>query len=457
MFKNKKIHMLGIGGISMSGIAKILLSFDCKITGYDIADTDVTKDLEKHGIKVYFDENYKAIDDADIIVYTAAIKDDNSQMKYAKKQGKEMYERSTFLGLMMKDYKNVICISGTHGKSTTTGMVSSIFMEAKLNPTIQIGAMLPLIGGNEHVGGKDYFIAESCEYVDSFLQFYPTAEIILNIDDDHLDYFKNINNIIKSFKKYTELLPEDGKLVINNDDSNTLKATKDYNNKITYGIKKDANIMAKNISFDENGHPIYDLYIEGEKKCQIHLGVSGNHNVYNSLAAIAMSIQYDIDLETIKNALSEYHGVGRRFEYLGTYNGANVYDDYAHHPSEIKTTVESVKKTKHKENWAIFQAHTFSRTKEHLQEFADVLTNFDHVVIAKIYPAREINTFNVHEEDIVSLIKANGNENVTYIDDFDKIVDYLKENVKKDDLVITIGAGPVNEVANKLVKSELNS
>ena len=452
MFNNKKIHMLGIGGISMSGIAKILLSFDCTVTGYDAHKSLNTEDLEKKGIKVYYEDNLKAIEDADIIVYTAAIKDDDPNMVYAKEKNKEIYERSTFLGLMMKDYENVICISGTHGKSTTTGMISSIFMEAGLNPTIQIGAMLPLIGGNEHVGSKKYFIAEACEYVDSFLEFFPTAEVILNIDDDHLDYFKNLDNIIKSFKKYTTLLPEDGKLVINGDDQNTLKATEDVKNKITYGINTNADIMAKNIEFDEYGHPIYDLIIKGKNLGKIHLGVSGNHNVYNSLASIAMCLEYNISIDVMQKALNEYRGVGRRFEYLGNCNGAKIYDDYAHHPSEIKTTLESVKKTKHNENWAVFQGHTFSRTKEHLKEFASVLSGFDHIVIAKIYPAREINTFNVHEEDLVKLIKENGNDKVIYIDSFEDIEKYLKDNIKKNDLVITIGAGPINEVANNLVK-----
>ena len=451
MFTNKTIHMIGIGGISMSGIAEILLSFNCKITGYDLTETDITKHLNDLGIKVNYEPNIENVEKADVIVYTAAIPEDHEELVYAKENNKELYERSTFLGLLMKEYKNVLCISGTHGKSTTTGMVSSIFMEANLNPTIMIGAMLPIIGGNNHVGSKEYFIAESCEYVDSFLEFFPTSEIILDIDDDHLDYFGNINNIINSFKRFTTLLPEDGILVYNNDDENTLMAVKDKEKKISYGIDNISSYMAKNIKYDKYGHGIYDLYIHNNYVTEIHLGVSGIHNIYNSLAAIALSNQYISDIEVMKKALNNYTGVGRRFEFIGEYNKASVYDDYAHHPSEIKTTVDSVKKTEHKESWAVFQSHTYSRTKDHLEEFAKILSEFDHIVIATIYPAREENIYNVKEEDLVKLIKENGNQNVVYIDDFNKIVDYLKENVKENDLVITIGAGNANKIGKMLV------
>lgn len=454
MFNNKKIHFIGIGGISMSGIAEILLSFNCKISGYDIKESDITKNLSEKGIDISYTYNLENIDNADIVVYTAAIKDDNKEFSYAKKINKEMYERGVFLGLMMKEYQNVICISGTHGKSTTTGMISTVFTKLGFDPTIQIGAMLPLINGNSRVGSKDYFIAEACEYVDSFLNFFPTSEVILNIDEDHLDYFHNLDNIINSFKRYTTLLPKDGNLIINADDENTLIATKDFNNKTTFGIQNQANFMAKNIIFDNFGHPIYDLYINNVYFDKVSLSVSGYHNVYNSLAAIALCSKYIDNIKDIITALVDYSGVGRRFEFLGKYNNALIYDDYAHHPSEIETTYQSVKNTPHNKNFAIFQSHTYSRTKDHLESFAKVLSKFDNVVIATIYPAREQNIYNVKEEDLVNLIKANGNNNVTYIDSFDKIKDYIKENVKDNDLVISIGAGPINEVTKSLVNNK---
>jgi len=322
-----------------------------------------------------------------------------------------------------------------------------------MDPTIQLGATLPIIGGNARIGGKEYFIAEACEYVDSFLSFFPTAEIILNIDNDHLDYFKNLDNIIKSFNRYTKLLPENGYLVVNNDDENTLMAAKDMEKKITFGIENTSNYMAKNIEFNEYGHPKYDLFVNNKLETKVELSVSGKHNVLNSLAAIALSHQYIENLNVIIDALKEYRGVGRRFELLGKINdNILVYDDYAHHPSEIATTYESVKKTKHNHNFAIFQSHTYSRTKDHLEDFAKVLSGFDNVIIAPIYPAREENIYNVKEDDLVNLIKENGNDNVIYIDSFEKIEKHIKEVVKDNDLVITIGAGPVNEVAKNLVK-----
>ena len=453
MFENKKIHMIGIGGVSMSGIADILLSFNCTITGYDAKENDLTKKLVLKGVNICYEPCIENVDNADIIVYTAAIKDDNPELAHAKKTNKELYERSTFFGLMMKSYKNVLCISGTHGKSTTTGMVSTIFVKADMDPTIQLGATLPIIGGNARIGGKEFFIAEACEYVDSFLSFFPTAEVILNVDNDHLDYFGNLDNIIKSFNRYTKLLPENGYLVVNNDDENSLMACKDAEKKITYGIENTSAYMAKNIEFDEYGHPRYDLYVNNTFELKVELSVSGKHNVYNSLAAIALSHQYINDLKVIVEALKDYTGVGRRFELLGKINdNVLVYDDYAHHPSEIATTLESVKKTKHNKNIAIFQPHTYSRTKDHLEEFAKVLSGFDNIIIATIYAAREENIYGVSEDQLVKLIKENGNDNVRYIDSFEKIEEYIKENIDDNDLVITIGAGPVNEVAKNLVK-----
>jgi len=355
--------------------------------------------------------------------------------------------------LITKEYQNVICISGTHGKSTTTGMVASCFLEDDKNPTIQIGAFLPKINSNFYVGGNEYFIMEACEYVDSFLSFYPTSEIILNVDNDHLDYFGNLTNIKKSFSKFTQLLPQNGNLILNSDDKNTMDLEIPKNvNTLTYGINNNANLIAKNISYDELGHPEFDVFYNDELYAHIKLSVLGNHNIYNALATICMCIMHNVKKDSIIKGLENYRGVERRFEFLGTYKeNILVYDDYAHHPTEINSTLKSAKSIKCNQNWAIFQSHTFSRTKEHLEEFANVLKEFDNIIIAPIYPAREINIYNVKEEDLVNLIKPY-NDNVQYIDSFDKIVDYLKENTKENDLVITIGAGPVNEVANKLVK-----
>lgn len=448
MFENKKIHMIGIGGISMSGIAEILLTFNCKITGFDAQESDITKKLIKNGVDVNYDINLENVKNADIVVYTAAIKEDHEELVFARSNNIETYERSKFLGLLMKEYKNVICISGTHGKSTTTGMISEVFLKAGLNPTIQIGAILPIIHGNFYVGNKDFFIAESCEYHDSFLDFYPTCEGILNIDDDHLDYFKNLDNIISSFRKSTDNISKDGYLIVNNDNLNALKACSGKNY-VTYGIENESNYMAKNIQ-NIDGLYEYDLYIDGENKGTVELGVRGMHNVYNSLCAIAICHKYINDLVLIKDAIGDYHGVNRRFEYLGKYKGAFVYDDYAHHPSEIKTTVESVKSVKHNKDYAIFMPHTYSRTKDHLKEFAEVLSKFDNVIIAPIYAARESNIYGVKEEDLVTLIKKN-NTNAIFLDTNEKMEKYLNDNIKENDLIISIGAGPIDKFTKCLV------
>ena len=450
MYENKKIHLIGIGGISMSSIALMLKNMKASVTGSDMQETNITKSLIEKGITVLYGHHEELIEKADIIVYTAAIHENDPERITAKALNKPTYERAEFLGILMKEFKNSLCVSGTHGKSTTTGMLSLIFLEAGIKPTIQVGAILPEINGNTYLGGHEYFIMEACEYVDSFLHFHPTSAIITNIDNDHLDYFKNLDNIKSSFYKYVSLLPKEGFLVKNNDDVNSNELEKHTKaNIITYGINNNSNYMAKNITCDNLGHYSYDLYKDNTYLINIKLNINGYHNIYNSMAAFALSHEYILDINVIKEALEKYHGVGRRFEYLGKINGAYIYDDYAHHPSEIKTTLESVKSVKHNESWAVFQSHTFSRTKEHLDEFAKVLAKFDHTIIAKIYPAREINTFNVSEEMLVDKIKIS-NPNVIYIDDFDKIVDYLKENIKEEDLIITIGAGPINYVSQKL-------
>ena len=446
MYKDKTIHFIGIGGISMSGIAEIIQSMGAIVTGSDMQESKVVKALEEKGIKITIGTNPDNIDASDMVVYTAAISEDNEELKRARELKKPTFERAEFLGELTKEYKHVLCISGTHGKSTTTGMISSVFLEAKLPTTIQIGAILPKINANYYVGGHDYFIMEACEYKDSFLSFCPTSAIVLNIDDDHLDYFKNLDNIKVSFTKYIHKLPKNGNLIINRDDENTMSLELPDTNIYTYGINSDADLVAKNITYDELGHPIFDVYFKNELYLSLHLSVLGKHNIYNALASVLMCLVHNVDKEAIIKGINEYHGVERRFEYIGKYkDNILVYDDYAHHPTEITSTYNAAKSIKCHQNWAIFQSHTYSRTKEHLEEFASILKKFDNIIIAPIYPARETNIYNVKEEDLVELIKKD-NPNVCYIPTFEKIVKYLKENVQDNDLVLTIGAGPVNEV-----------
>ena len=452
----QNIHLIGIGGASMYAIAAMLKHDGKNVTGSDMQESEHTKYLESIGIKVVIGHQVELIQNADLVIYTAAIHDDDVELSYARSHGIEAVERAVFLGEYTKQYENLICISGTHGKSTTTSMVASVFLEAGLNPTINIGASLQKIHGNYYIGGKKYFILEACEYVDSFLHFHPTSEIILNIDDDHLDYFKTVENTKKSFQKYIDLLPKNGFLVVNIDDENIDDLTLNHDHLLTYGIQHDANLMAKNICYSELGFPTFDVYFNHEYLDTFTLGVLGRHNVLNALATIAMGINYHIDLEVVKKALKEFHGVGRRFEYLGEYNGAHVFDDFAHHPTEIASTYDSSKSIKHHETWAVFQSHTYSRTFEHLQEFANILSKFDHVIICDIYPARETNIWNVKEDDLVKLIQKE-NPNVIHIPTYDKIALYLMEHVQPNDLILTIGAGPVNQVAKLILNQKVSN
>lgn len=447
----QNIYMIGIGGASMYAIAAQLKADKKNVMGSDAQESDNTIYLKSIGIPVTNKSDIEKVKNADLVIYTAAISDENEELKFARNNNIECVDRATFLGEYTKDYDNLICISGTHGKSTTTSMIASIFLEAKLNPTIQIGAHLNKINGNYYIGDKKYFILEACEYVDSFLHFHPTSEVILNIDNDHLDYFKNLDNIKKSFRKYVELLPSNGCLVVNVDDENTSDVRNITSNTITYGIKNEyAKVQAKNIVFSDLGFPEFDVYIDNIFYDHFSLSVLGYHNVLNALAAISISYNYKIDKEIVKKALIEFKGVGRRFEYLGEYNKAQIFDDFAHHPTEIASTYNSSQSIKHNETWAVFQSHTYSRTYEHLEEFAQVLAKFDHVIICDIYPAREENIWGVKESELVDLISKK-NKNVIHIPTYSEIALYLKENVKENDLILTIGAGPINKVAKYLL------
>lgn len=447
----KNIHLIGIGGASMYAIAAQLHNDGKSISGSDMQESDNTTYLKSIGINVTIGHDLKLLENIDLVIYTAAIDQSDPELVYARNNNIECVERAVFLGEYTKAYENLICISGTHGKSTTTSMIASVFLEASLNPTIQIGASLRKINGNFYIGDKEYFILEACEYVDSFLHFRPTSEIILNIDNDHLDYFGNIENTKSSFKKYVNLLPESGCLVVNIDDKNTSELLKLKNNTITYGIENiNADVQARNITISDFGYPSFDCYVNNEYLETFTLSVFGRHNVLNALATISLALNYNISKTIIKKALKEFSGVGRRFEYLGEFNKAHIFDDFAHHPTEILSTFNSSKKIKHNETWAIFQSHTYSRTIEHLNEFAEVLQKFDHIIICDIYPAREENIWNVKESDLVDLISKK-NKNVIHIPTYQEIALYLKKNIKENDLIITIGAGPINKVAKILL------
>ena len=453
--KYKKIHMVGIGGVSMSGIAEILHNWGFEVTGSSNEETDVTEKLKQTGIKVIIGHNPENVIGSDVVVYTAAVKSDNVELQKAKELNIPIVERSTFLGELTRCYTDTITVAGTHGKSTTTSMVSLCFLEALKDPSIQVGAELKQINGNYKVGNSEYFIIEACEYVESFLKFSPKAEIILNIDNDHLDYFKTFENVKKAFVKYVKLLPNDGILVVNGDDKNCLDLPMSTHAKsLTYGItNKDVDFFAVNIAFDENGFPEFDVYCHDKFFERIKLNVAGMHNVLNSLGCIALCNEYGISAENIKNGLAKFTGVGRRFEYKGQVNGANVFDDYGHHPTEIIATAKALMNKKYNKSWVVFQPHTYSRTKLLMDDFAKALLNFDNIIILDIYAAREMNTYGVTSEDLTNKIKLLGKD-AKYIPDFEQCVNYLKENVKPNDIVLTLGAGTVTKIGNMLVDQQ---
>ena len=452
--KYKNIHMIGIGGVSMSGIAAILTNWGFNVTGSDWAKSEATDKLNSMGIKVTIGHNLEDVAKSDVVVYSAAIKQDDPEMLEAKRLNIPTIERADFLGELTRCYKDTICISGTHGKTTTTSMISLCFLEALKDPSIQVGAFLKALDGNYRVGNSEYFILESCEYVESFLKFHPRTEIILNIDNDHLDYFKDLDHVKSAFVKFVKLLPKDGLLVLNADDANSADLYKNTNAKIvTFGIQNEkSNFIARNITFDNNGFPLFDVYRNNTFFKSIKLSVPGMHNVYNALACIATCYEYGIDKEDIKEGLLKYTGAHRRFEFVGSTNGANVYDDYGHHPTEIKAVYDAMKKKKFNRSWVVFQPHTYSRTKNLLTDFAQALSGFDNIIVTDIYAARESDTLGISSQNLVDQININRvGKKALYMSDFDEIAKYIRDRVMPNDIVLTIGAGTVTNIGPKII------
>ena len=448
----KKIHFIGIGGISMSGLAEILFYKGFTVTGSDAKQSKVTDHLESIGIKVFIGHDAKNIDNADLVIYTDAVSNDNVELNACIDRKIPLIDRATFLGSLMKNYKQSIAISGTHGKTTTTSMLATVLNFSELNPTMLIGGNLDDIGGNVKLGSDDLILTEACEYKANILKYFPTIAVILNIDEDHLDYFKGIEHIKETFKGYFKNIPKDGYLVVNTDDENINSILNSANsNIITFGIKSDALITAKNIEYDVHGNPSFDIYKEHNLVGNLKLNVMGEHNILNALATYCVSSLIGIKDADIFNKLSHFNGVHRRLEYKGLLGDVKIIDDYAHHPTEIMASLKAIRKSTKEKIYCVFQPHTFTRTKILLDGFSKAFVDADKVIIADIYAAREKDLGEIHSRDLTEKIKLSGIDAI-YLGSFKEIEDFLLNEVSDHDIIVTMGAGNVYEIGEDLLK-----
>ncbi len=447
-----RVHFIGIGGISMSGLAEILLQNDFQVSGSDAKKSPLTDRLAGKGAAIYIGQRASNLaDPIDLVVYTAAIHPDNPEYACAVEKKIPMLTRAELLGQIMANYDMPIAVAGTHGKTTTTSMISHILLEGGLDPTVTVGGILPAIGGNIRVGDSGTFVTEACEYTNSFLSFFPKISIILNVDADHLDFFRDIDHIRESFRRFAERLPADGCLIINSDTPRYETVTEGLPCKIiTYGLETPGDYTAHDIVFDEKGYPSFTCSRDGEKIGSFSLSVPGMHNISNALAAIALGQRLGIEIDTIQKGLSGFPGTERRFQHKGVVGGVTIIDDYAHHPTEIRATLSAAHDHPHKKIWCAFQPHTYTRTNALLKDFAQALTLADQVVLADIYAAREKNTIGITSKDLQKEIQALGTP-CAYFPTFDEIEGYLLENCREGDLLITMGAGDIVMVGEHLL------
>ena len=443
-----KIHLIGIGGISMSGIAQMLLREKCIVSGSDRSSSPLTDKLSELGITVYIGHDAQNVKDADLIVYSAAINNTNPERVYAENMGIPQIDRAQMLGMIMREYDCPIAISGTHGKTTTTGMLTHVFMECGKNPTVTVGGELDIIHGNVHIGSKDYFIAEACEYHQSFLRFFPKVSVITNIEADHLDYFRDLDHIIETFRSLALLTPEDGALIVNGEDDNIKKALLGVQRKIvTFGISGDFDYTIRDMTHNGYNHYTFTVCKNGKDVGEIRLSVPGIHNVYDALAAFATADYIGIPTDDICDSLYHFGGTHRRFETRGIMGGVVVIDDYAHHPTEIKANLCAASEMKYNNIWCVFQPHTYTRTKTFFDDFVKVFSESNaNVVITDIYAAREVDTGIVSAQEL-----ANAIPNAVYKKTFADAAEFIKAQAQRGDVVITMGAGDVYKIGDMLL------
>ena len=446
----RKGHLVGIGGVSMSSLAEVLKGMGITVTGSDMNDGRNVEELRAHGFTVHIGHRAENIaDDVEFLVRTAAAHDDNPEIVEAHARGIPVFERTQAWGAISKDYRNALCIAGTHGKTTTTSMCTHINMAADRDPTVMIGGTLPLLHSGHRVGHGNTIIMEACEYYSSFLSFHPTIAVILNIEADHLDFFKDIEDIKRSFRAFVERVPVDGSVVVNLDDKNAMDVVKDLNRHImTFGLTREADVYADNISFlGENSH--FDIIYNDRKYTDVTLHVPGLHNIKNALAATAASICLGIRPTAVKYGLAGFNGAGRRFEFKGKFNGADVYDDYAHHPGELRALLDMVQTLNYKRTVVVFQPHTYSRTAALFDDFVAQLRRPDVVLLAEIFAAREKNTIGISSADLADRIPG-----ANFYASFEDLENALRSLAQPGDIILTVGAGDVYRIGERLVEEK---
>ena len=437
------IHLIGIGGVSMRPLGLVLRGMGMEITGSDMNSSVSTDELISKGIQVYIGHSAKNVEGVDAIIRTAAAHNDNPEIAAARAHGIPVFERAQAWGVIMQAYKNAVCISGTHGKTTTTSMVTHIFMEAQRDPTVMIGGYLPLLRAGHRVGSGDTIIMESCEYCNSFLNFFPTVAVINNIEADHLDFFKDLADVQASFRRFAELVPQGGYIIANGDDENTRKALEEMDY-LTFGVAPENDYHCRNLSADERS---FDVYFRDTFYTHVDLHIFGHHNIYNALAAAASAHVLGVDSDSVSRGLASFTGAGRRMEYKGTCNGADIYDDYAHHPGELHALISAAKTMGYSRIIVAFQPHTYTRTKALFSDFVKELKNVDHVVFSEIYAAREQNTIGISSADLAKEVPGS-----VYFETLPEVSDYLRSIAHPGDLIITVGAGDIYKAGEALIR-----
>ena len=442
----RRAHLVGIGGVSMCPLAEVLRGMGLQVQGSDMTESDTVRHLRSLGIPVAIGHNAENLGDCDLVIRTAAVHDSNPEIAGAVARGIPVYERAQAWGAIMQRYPNALCVSGTHGKTTTTSMCTHIFMAAEADPTVMIGGTLPLLHAGYRVGQGDTIILESCEYCNSFLSFFPTVAVILNVEEDHLDFFKDLHDIQHSFRQFAELVPEAGSVIVNADNASAMEAVAGIAHPVfTFGLDHPADCTAANLQ-EVDGRPVFDVMVRGEKYAHVELHVYGHHNVLNALAAASAAYVLGLPGRAVEEGLASFSGAGRRFEHKGTYHGAEVYDDYAHHPDELHALFTTAREMGYQRLVVAFQPHTYSRTAKLFDRFVEELKIPDVAILAEIFAAREQNTLGISSADLCRNVPG-----AVYCSTLDKVADQLRQVARPGDLILTVGAGDIYRAGEKLL------